>query len=138
MKEKISNRFYSLESWPTYALQILLDSDFGYADRIGLASFLHGNGMRDKDFALQMFQFYNKHWTRLWRYDRSWNNRFDKFQALFNYLDQTIQRTEGGDRIRSEYWYFDINLNLTCFYDGNVRNKHGERRRYFPLFRKYH
>lgn len=132
MKEKISDRFYSIESWPNYAIEILLGKEFGYSDRIGLATFLHGNGMRDKDFASQIFQFYNK----AWKIDRFWSIRFDKFQALFAYLDQAIKNTDGGDRIRSEYWYYDVALKLTCFYDGTIRNKHGEKRTYFPLFRR--
>ena len=66
-----------------------------------LASILRVNGMRDKDFALQIFQFYNKGW----KIDRFWSIKFDKIQTLFTYLDHAIKNTDTGDRVRSEYWY---------------------------------
>lgn len=56
-KAEISDFFYQVEEWPIYAIQILLGRDFGYSDRIGLASFLHGNGLYDADKALKIFQF---------------------------------------------------------------------------------
>lgn len=78
-KSDMTDYFYGIESWPTDALEILLSKEFGYSDRIGLACFLHGNGLKDKDKALTIFQFYNKHWT----WDRQWKIKFEKFQVLF-------------------------------------------------------
>lgn len=122
-----------MESWPSYAIEILLGNDFGYKDRISLATFLHGNGLRCANKALRLFQVYNNAWRR----DRSWDIRFMKFQTLFTYLDEAHKRYgDVGDRIRSEYFYYDMNLNLTMFYDGSVITRQGERRRYFPLFTK--
>lgn len=129
-KVEMSDYFIAIESWPNYAIEKLLSHDFGYADRIGLACFFFGNGLTDKDKALRIFQFYN----RAWRPNRDWNTRFFKFQNLFNYLRQMNDPTDVGDRIRTEYWYYDMNLNLTMCYDGTIRTKHGEKRRYFPLF----
>lgn len=129
-KSEMNEYFHCIESWPTYVLEILLSKFFSYHERIGLACFMHGNGMTDKDKALRIFQFYNKHW----RHDRDWYNRFFKFQNLFPYLDQTKDRTDAGDRLRNEYYYYDMNLNLTMYYDGNVRTKNGDKRRYYSLF----
>lgn len=131
-KKKMSDYFFPIESWPTYALEILLTRDFSYHERIGLACFMHGNGLRDPDKALCIFQMYNKHWS----WNREWTPQLRKFQFLFQYLDQTDKNTEEGDRIRNEYWYFDLNLKQTLFYDGHVRTSNGEKRKYYPLFIK--
>lgn len=115
-KRKMSEYFFPIEEMPTYAIEILLTPDFGYHQRIGLACFMHGNGLRDKSKALCIFQMYNKYWS----WNREWARRLQKFQNLFAYLDQTNKNTEEGDRIRNEYWYYDLNLKLTMFYDGHV------------------
>lgn len=132
-KSDMSDYFYPVESWPSYAIEILLTKNFGYNERIGLACFLHGNGLHDENKALRIFQIYNKSWTL----EKMWNFRFKKFQALFAYLKQTNENTETGSRLRSSYYYYDMNLNLTMFYDGNVRTKNGEKKKYVPLFRRY-
>lgn len=133
-KLRMSDYFYTLEQWPNYAIEILLTKHFGYSERIGLACFMHGNGLRDKDKALNIFQFYNQSWTC----NKSWTIVFRKFQALFAYLDEANQSmSETGDHIRNEYYYYDMNLKLTMFYDGSVRTRNGERRKYNPLH-NYH
>lgn len=129
-KAEMSDYFFSIESWPNYAIETLLSRYFGYAERIKLACFLHGNGLRDIDKALKIFQFYNRSYC----WDRHWCKRFQKFQSLFAYLDEAYKSSDVGDRIRNEYFYYDMNLNMTMFYDGCVRTNSREKRRYFPLF----
>lgn len=121
-KNDMSDYFFPIESWPNYAIEIVLTRDFSYGERIGLATFLHGNGLNDKDKALQIFQMYNNSW----KWDRRWKIKFEKFQCLFVYLDQIYKVSVDGPRLKSEYWYYDMNLNLTMFYDGNVRTNRGE------------
>lgn len=130
-KAEMSEYFFSIENWPNYAIDTLLSRYFGYAERIKLACFLHGNGLRDKDKALKIFQFYNRSYC----WDTHWCKRFRKFQNLFAYLDEAYKSSDVGDRIRTEYFYYDMNLNMTMFYDGCVRTKSREKRRYFPLFK---
>lgn len=132
-KNEMSDFFFPFDVWPNYAIELLLTNDFGYTERIGLACFFHGNGLRDNLKALRMFMYYNKHWRR----DRDWDLRFFKFQELFKYLDQVNKVGEEGAHIRHRYWYFDINMNLTMFYDGSVRTKNGEKRKYYSIFHKY-
>lgn len=126
MKSQMSDYFYYFESWPNFAIKIILSRDFGYADRLGLACFFHGNGLRDKGKAVGIFQFYNKYWDN----SKDWRNRFLKFEALFDYLDKAYENTDEGDRIRNEYYYYSVELNLTLFYDGYVRSRNGEKRKY--------
>lgn len=108
-KSEMSGFFYPIELWPTYAIEILLSRDFGYSERIGLACFFHGNGLRDSMKALRVFHFYNKHW----RMDKHWLIRCDKFKALFEYLDQVNKRDDDGAEMRHKYWYYNIALQQT-------------------------
>lgn len=128
-KVEMSEYFPCIESWPNYAIELLLSRDFGYHDRIGFACFLHGNLLRDADKAMRIFQIYNRSWT----HERDWTTRFLKFQALFTYLDEYLKPTETGARIRENYWYYCLNLRLYVFYDGSVRMKDGTKRRYKAL-----
>lgn len=106
--------------------------DFDYDDRIGLACFLHGNGLRDPDKALTIFQFYNQYW----KWGPIWKKKFMKFQAIFRYLDQMYVSNDEGLRIRSMYYYYSIELKLTLFYDGMVRTPNGSKRFYYDIFNK--
>lgn len=132
-RSEMSDFFFPLEQWPTYAMEILLSNHFGYSERIGLACFFHGNGLRDSLKALRVFHFYNKHW----RMNKHWLIRCDKFRALFDYLDQVNKRDDVGADMRQKYFYYDISLNLTLYYDGYVRKTNGDRRKYFSIFGKY-
>lgn len=130
-KREMTNFFYAVETWPNYAINLLF-CDFHYHERIALACFLHGNGLRDSVKALRVFCVYNKYWRR----DRYWYNKFYKFQELFKYLDQTDERTAEGARLRDEYYYYNMHTKLTMFYDGTIRMPNGEKRRYFSIFGK--
>lgn len=133
-KSRMSDYFFAIEMWPNYAIEILLSRDFGYSARISLASFMHGNGLTDRYKALIILQTYNKHWHRD---PLNWRPKFEKFKQLFSFLDQTTERTAEGDRIRYEYWYYDINQSLTMYYNGDVRTPKGKRSKYnYPTFGK--
>lgn len=129
-RSDMSDYFFNIESWPSYAIKILFSSDFDYADRIGLACFLHGNGLKDKDKALCIFQFYND----FWKHDKRWKTKFYKFQSLFDYLETMNKSSDEGLRMRSTYYYYDIQLNLTMYYDGTVRTAKGGKRFYYDAF----
>lgn len=62
MMELISDHFYAVHDWPSYAIKILLSPDFTYHKRLGLACFMVGNGLFDADLGERIFKFYNKHW----------------------------------------------------------------------------
>lgn len=47
-----------------------------------------------------------------------------KFQALFKYLDEKTTTSPG------QYWYYNMETGLTMFFDGTVRTKSGESRKY--------
>lgn len=116
--------FFSVDEWPLFALRILLSPDFSYTDRISLASFLHGNGLNDGNFAIHIFKMYNSHWKDCHR----WNQKFYKFSKLFEYLGRArMPITEDDERIRSTYWYYDMNSNQTVFYDESIRTPTGEK-----------
>lgn len=133
-KSEMADNFYPIESWPNYAIELLLTKDLGYSERIGLACFFHGNGFKDPEKALRTFQFHNSAWT----WDRGWSMAFQKFQHLFGYLGHSDDfSSDTGSRIRNEYYYYDINLKLTVYYERPVRERNVEKRRYFPLLKKY-
>lgn len=133
----MADYFYSIEVWPNYAIKLLLTKHFGYHERIGLACFFHGNGLTDSSKALRVFHFYNDSW----QCDRNWKIDFRKFEGLFTYLDQANQKplTDTGIHIGQTYYYYNIALNLTMYYDGTVRTKRGESRKYeyYEIFKKY-
>lgn len=51
-KKRMSDAFFPIEEWPSFAIELLFTKHFGYGERISLACFLHGNGLSDKDIAL--------------------------------------------------------------------------------------
>lgn len=55
LREEMSDYFFSLVNWPLYALELLNSMNFGYTERISLATFLHGNGLYDEVKALRIF-----------------------------------------------------------------------------------
>lgn len=131
LKEKLAEYFFPIEQWPNRIIEILLSKHFGYGERIALACFIHGNGLTDKDEGLKIFQFYNQFWGPT----QIWNIRFRKFRALFGYLDEAYKMdSETGARIREDYHYFDLRLNLVIYYDGSVKTRNGEKRRYLNSF----
>lgn len=118
MREEINDVFYPMQSWPAYALRIVLTEDLGYNNRLSLATFLHGNGLRDQDLALRIFQHYNSKWRR----DHEWERKFRKFHALFEFLDGAADPTNPKYYMMSQnYWFFSVNVGCTVFYNGNIR-----------------
>lgn len=136
-KEKLSDYFFLVETWPNYAIKLLFTREFNYSERIALACFLHGNGLKDVWKAQTIFQMYNSFWDRARHTAKKWNDRFSEFRNLFTYLEQINKCTDTGARLKREYYYYDMGTNLTMYYDGNVRMRNGEKRKYFTLFKKY-
>lgn len=133
IRSVISDRFWSIEEWPLFAIEILFSKNFSYTERISLAAFLHGNNLRCAGTARLIFQFYNDHWNNTKR----WTQKFYKFDQLFNYLDKAFNKFDPDhDRIRTNYWYFDMQTKQTLFYDGMVRTKNGDRI-FFRNYNKY-
>lgn len=126
MKLHISNIFWSIELWPCFTLEILIGKvDFTWHNRLALATFFHGNGLRDADEAKRIFTFYNPYWDSM----PKWNQRFYHFERLFEYLEKAHQLDSGelGEKIRTSYWYYDMNFKQTMFYDGFIRGPKGEK-----------
>lgn len=82
---KTKYQIFSIETWPNNAIKILLSKYFRYRERLTLAAFFHGNGLRDHLKAERIFKFYNQYWN----WSKNWFRRFEEFAALFAYLDQT-------------------------------------------------
>lgn len=62
-KSEIADYFHAIEIWPNYAIKILLSDEFRYKDRLSLACFMHGNGLKSGEKGLHIFQIYNQHWN---------------------------------------------------------------------------
>lgn len=122
MKDYLSEHFWIADEWPAFAMEILVSNDFSYHDRISLATFMHGNGFRDGDMAANIVKFYKSH-RRIRCFDpMRWKRKYNKFAQLFSWLNKTYTDPE----MATKYWYYDLNLNLTMFYDGTVRTSSGE------------
>lgn len=129
-KNEMEDFFYPVECWPNFALEILLSNSFRYQDRLSLATFFYGNGLRDWFMAEKIFKFYNKNWDL----SKEWSKRFQEFAALFTYLAQMNTGIGDGPRLKSQYWYYDIESKVTRFFDGRLRTKNGEKRKYVDAF----
>lgn len=116
MCDLIDDRFYSVLTYPNYILKIMVSPNFKYKQRLALACFFVGNGLIDSEFAMNIFKFYNTHWQT----SQLWNKRFTEFRDLFNYLNKPINDPDSV-RIRSQYFYFSMEAQLTLHLDGSVR-----------------
>lgn len=119
--EYVSEYFYHVEEWPTYAIKALLSKSFNYTERLQLSSFLLGNGLRDTDIAVQFVKLYNTHWgaTNLWK------KRLLEFEKLFEYMDKPINDPD-RPKIRARYFYYNMEAEVTMFLNGMRRNANGE------------
>lgn len=64
----VSEYFWHVEEWPTHAIRALVSKTFNYNERLQLASFLFGNGLRDTEVSVQFIKLYNPNCsaTMLW------------------------------------------------------------------------
>lgn len=106
----VSEYFFYVEEWPAYAIEILFAKDFVYPQRNKLAAFFWGNGLREGDIAVNIFKFYNKHWsgTLLWK------QRFEAFEGIFKYY-------QNNPTVHMYYFYYDIRTNKTIFLNGQKK-----------------
>lgn len=118
LRDELEDVFYPTQVWPEYALRILMMEQLGYANRLSLATFLHGNGLRDQDLAARLIRHYNRQYQR----DNDWEKRIGKFQSLFQFLEGAADIGHPSYFIMSQnYWYYSINVGRTVFYNGNTR-----------------
>lgn len=75
----VSEYFWHVEEWPTYAIKALLSKSFNYTERLQLASFLLGNGLRETEIATQFVKLYNTHWSAT----SLWQKRLLEFEKLW-------------------------------------------------------
>lgn len=130
-KSELADYFYTTETWPTYAIEFLLTKDFSYSERIGLACFFYGNGLREHDKAVRIFMVYNTAWS----HNKRWSMKMHKFRCLFGYLANENELTSwNGGHIRNTYYYYDMNLKQTMYFDGHVRKRNGEKRNIIRFF----
>lgn len=126
-KNKLDDLFWGVHLWPPLILSILLSPDFGYLDRLSLATFFFGNGLENPGIAVQIFKFYNNHWNDY----RDWNVRFLKFEKLFEYLAKAHNYNDPDcQRIRFKYYFYSMIADQTMFFDGDVRGPSGQRIKY--------
>lgn len=118
MVELITDHFFAVHEWPSYAIEIMLSPDFKYAKRLALAAFLVGNGLHDATLGEKMFKFYNKHWQNT----QIWNRRFGEFRELFKYLNKPDDDPDSV-RVRSTYFYYSMEVKQTLYFNGEIRHR---------------
>lgn len=114
--ELVADFFYHVEEWPTYVIKALIDKSLDYTNRISLASFFVGNGLRDPEIAIKIYKAYNAAWSPT----QLWNIRFNEFGKLFAYLDKPMDDPDRS-RIRMNYFYYDMESRRTLYLNGNIR-----------------
>lgn len=122
MKNRIANHFWPIRTWPSFAVEILLSPMFNYNERLTLATFFHGNGLRNTTRAVHIIKFYNQYWKK----DRltEWKQKFYKFQKFFEYLDKSKNVYDPDyHRIGSTYYYYSMVTKHMLYYNGNKRKQ---------------
>lgn len=121
--------FYPIHTWPATILDALLHGDLRYKCRLQLASFFHGNGYEEPHIIMGMFEFYNADYKQI--PFKNYCTRVALFTELFPFLEKI---RKGGDASSIEkqtrYWYYNMNTQLTQFYDGFVKTANGQRVRF--------
>lgn len=117
----VSEYFWHVEEWPTYAIKALLSKSFNYTERLQLASFLLGNGLRETEIATQFVKLYDTHWNAT----SLWQKRLLEFGKLFAYMDKPINDPDRAN-IRARYFYYNMQTEKTMFLNGMRRNRNGE------------
>lgn len=113
MRNELSDMFYPMDCWPTSILRILSDKNFKRQDRLGLASFFHGNGCMDKFFFAKLVKFHNPFFT----VNELWRKRISEFKYLWNPLDNI--RNGGNGEQQERYYYYNLMTQHMMFYNGN-------------------
>lgn len=103
----VSEYFYHVVEWPPYAIKLLFDKDFMYMERMQLAVFFLGNGLRDGQIASTIFKIYNKFHAGSYL----WNKRFQAFEEIFGHFEK-------HPSAKANYWYFDIQTNRNLYLNG--------------------
>lgn len=125
MRDILKDMFFPIETWPTFIIEVLLTSDFRYQERLCLATFFHGNGIKDASFAINIIKWYNNNFNcyQLWR------QRFYLFEALWKYLDKAEDESDPECyRIKTTYYFYSMIAEHMMYYDGiHLRKKGGTR-----------
>lgn len=130
-KIELSDMFWGIDCWPPYAVKILFTNRFSYQERLVFGIFLHGNGMRDTTFAVNVLKMCNRH-IKLYSVSNQ-NSKIIKFISLFDYLDKSNTNDDPmSHHIRSSYYYYDMRIKHMVFYSGELRNSRNERQKITP------
>lgn len=123
MKDRIADLFFELSQWPVYILRILLGrEEFDYSNRLAMAAFFHGNGLRNKNEAEDIFCFYNRSVDST----RKWKQRIYHFRSIFDYLDKALNPNDfQHEEIRSKYNFYSLIERRFVYYDGCTRSMNG-------------
>lgn len=117
----VSDYFYHVEEWPNYAIKALISKNFNYNERLALASFLFGNGLRNTDIATQFIKLYKSSWAPTVQ----WNKRLKEFEDLFSYMDKRIGDPD-RQRIQGQYFYYNMHTEVTMYLNGMKRARNGD------------
>lgn len=124
MKNVIKDVFWPIHQWPAFAVEILMTPTFNYNERLTLATFFHGNGMRDAILPIQLFKYYNQHWKKARNHHNGWKQKFYKFKQLFPYLNKAKDFYDPEYyRIGETYYYYSMIAKHMLYYNGNKRKK---------------
>lgn len=122
LKCDLMDEFWKIDVWPPYVVKVLLLSRFNYKDRLVLATFLHGNAMRNKEMAIRIVTTYNQPFKLMPTQDQ--NRKLSKFSALFEYLDKSDDKNDAMyEHIRTTYYYYDMRVKHMMYYNGKKRKK---------------
>lgn len=110
----ISEYFYHVEEWPAYAIEILFGKQFFYLDRMKLAAFFYGNGLREGHIAGNIFKIYNKHYSNT----LLWNKRSESFEKIIDYYTN-------HPTAKFNYFYYDMHNNCNLYLNGEKKQWNG-------------
>lgn len=121
MKNKIEDLFWPISDWPPFVVEVLMSPTLDYNERLKLATFFHGNGIRNPEFPTEIIRFYNRHWMK---HHNAWKQKWYKFGKLFEFLDKALDSTDSEyHSMGRTYYYYNMIVKHMLFYNGNKREK---------------
>lgn len=119
MKQQIADKFWAIDTWPAFIVEVLMSPTFDYNDRLTLATFFHGNGIKKPELPTRVLQFYNRHWMKHYNY---WKQKLYKFGKLFEFLDKALDFTDPEfHRMGETYYYYSMIVKHMLYYNGKKR-----------------
>jgi hypothetical protein len=118
VKHLISEWFHPVEIWPKSILETIVKSQINHKNRLYIATFFHGNGLRDPLLAWNIIKFYNV----AYQDSKIWQRKFVDFTNTWSFLDNGANPNSSNHMLFATKYYFYCLINKhELYYNGYLR-----------------